>query len=76
MPAHILHVLQHIFILLFLRDRVNVLNWPAVQICLQLKMYDQSWKGESDNDDHRLLSFWSLVSSETGQKICLQNFNN
>ncbi len=25
----------------------------------------------SDNDDHRRLSFWSLVSSETGQ-----NFNN
>ncbi len=58
----------------FRRDRVNVLDWQ--QICLQLKMYEQSWKWESDNDDHRLLSIWSLVSSKTGQKICLQNFNN
>ncbi len=34
------------------------------------KMYGSSWKGESDNNNHRLLSFWSLVSSEIGQKKC------
>ncbi len=71
MPALIQHVLQQCG---FVES-----DWmceTGQQIGLLLKMYDQSWKGESDNDDHRMLSFWSRVSSETGQKWCLQNFNN
>ena len=42
---------------------------PAVQICLLLKMYGTSWRGESDNSDHRLLSSSSLVYTKNGQKL-------
>ena len=37
---------------------------PAVQICLLLKMYGASSRGESDNGDHRLLSIdqeWAKI---------------
>ena len=36
---------------------------PAVQICLLLKMYCASWRGESDNGDHGLSSSPSLTPS-------------
>ena len=49
---------------------------PAVQICLLLKMYGASWRGESENADHRLLSSSSLVYTKNGQKFHLQNCNN
>ena len=49
---------------------------PAVQICLLLKMYGASWRGESDNGDHGLLSSSSLVYTKNGQKFHLQNCNN
>ncbi len=46
------------------------------QICLLLNMYGPSWKEESDNDDHRLMGIWSLVSSEIGQNIAHKTFKN
>ena len=48
---------------------------PAVQIGLLLKMYGASWRGESDNGDHGLLSSLSLYT-KNGQKFHVQNFNN
>ena len=38
---------------------------PAVQICLLLKMYGASWRGESNNGEHGLLS--SLFSPRMGK---------
>ncbi len=46
------------------------------QICLLLNMYGPSWKEESDNDDHRLMGIWSLVSSEIGQNFAHNTFKN
>ena len=42
---------------------------PAVQICLLLKMYGASWRGESDNGDHGLLSSSSFLDTNNGQKF-------
>ena len=56
---------------------VPALDWlPAVQICLLLKVYGASWRGESDNGDHGLLSSSSLVHTRNRQKLHLQNCNN
>ena len=48
---------------------------PAVQIGLILKMYDASWRGESDNGNHGKSSRSSLVYTKNGQKFHLQNCN-
>ena len=74
MPGLILHELQQ-------RGFVGVecvclTGLPAVQICLLLKMYDASWRGESDNGNHILLSSSSLVYTKNGQKFHMQNWNN
>ena len=54
MPGLILHKLQqHGFVGI---ECMCLTGLPAVQICLLLKMYGASWRGESDNDDHGLLS--------------------
>ena len=69
MPGPILHDLQqHGFIGI---DCVCFTGLPAVQICLILKMYGASWRGESDNGDYGLLSRSSLVCTKNGQKFHL-----
>ena len=49
---------------------------PAVQICLLLKMYGASWRGESEDGNHGLLSSSSLRYTKNGQKLHLQNCKN
>ena len=66
-PGLILHKLQE-------RGFVDIAcvcltGLPAVQICLLLKMYGTSWRGETDNGDHGLLSSSSLVYTNNGQKF-------
>ena len=56
--------------------RVRLTGLPAVQICLLLKMYGASWRGESDNGDHRLLSSSSVYTPWMGKNVHLQNCNN
>ena len=55
------------------RARLNCL--PAVQICLVLKMYGASWRGESDNN-HGLSSRWNIVFSWDGHRFVSQNRHN
>ena len=55
---------------------VCLTSLPVVQIYLLLKMYGASWRGESDNGNHGLLSSSSLVYTKNGQKFHLQNCNN
>ena len=45
-------------------ESVCLTGLPAVQILL--KMYEASWRGESDNGDHKLLSSSSLVYTKNG----------
>ena len=71
MPGLILHELQQRGFVG--KECVCLTGLPAVQICLLLKMYGSSWRGESDNADHRLLSSSSLVYMYNGQKFHLQN---
>ena len=71
MPGHILHERGFIGI-----ECVCLTGLPAVQICLLLKMYGASWRGESDNGDHGLLTCSILVYTKNGQKFHLQNCNN
>jgi len=68
MPGLILHIL--IWFLGTLYHRKDVLDClSAVQICLFLKMYDPSWKGESDNDDLLARSGKNFTF-----KTCMLNF--
>jgi len=38
---------------------------PAVHICLLLKINGASWRGESNDTNHRLLSSWNLLFMDT-----------
>ena len=71
MPGLILHELQQRGFVGI--ECVCLTGLPAVQICLLLKMYGASWRGESDNGDHGLLSSSSLVYTKNGQKFHLEN---
>ena len=51
MPGLILHYLQRGFVG---KEWVRLTGLPAVQICLLLRLYGASWRGESDNGDHGL----------------------
>ena len=74
MEGPILHELQqHGFVGM---ECVGLTGLHEVQIYLLLKMYGTSWRGESDNGDHRLLSISSLVYTKNGQKCHLQNCKN
>ena len=59
MPALIIYKLQQCDFVGI--ECVCLTGLPAVQICLQLKMCGASWRGESDNGNHGLLSCPSLV---------------
>ena len=69
MPGLILHELQQRGVVRI--ECMCLTGLPAVQICLLLKMYSASWRGESDNSDSS-----SLVYTQNGQKFLLQNCNN
>ena len=74
MPGLILHELQQRGFIGI--ECVCLTCLPAVQICLLLKMYGASWRGESDNGYHKKLSSSSHVHTKNGQKFHLQNCNN
>ena len=57
------------------KECVSLTGLPAVQICLLLKMYGASWRGETDGN-HGLLSSSCPVYTKNGQKFHLQNYNN
>ena len=59
MPGLILHKLQQCSFVGI--ECVCLTGLSAVQICLLLKMYGASWRGESDNANHGLLSSSRLV---------------
>ena len=69
MPGLILHKLQQYGFECI--ECLCLTGLTAVQICLLLKMYGTSRRGESDNGNHGLLSSSSLVYTKNGQIIHL-----
>lgn len=55
---------------------VCLTHLPAAQTRLLLKIYGASWREELDNTDYKLLSSWSLVSTEKRKIFYFQTRNN